>query len=123
MGKYISLLENLCIYENMSELWAIPKHKNCLFSEWNELVLPPFLILKTKLKNNDKFISFLFIELTENFSLKDSKIATVKIFQKGKINILGVKNQEYANKIYIFLKKMINENIHNFIAIKPMPDA
>jgi hypothetical protein len=123
MGRYISLLEDLCIYEDMTELWSIPKHKKCLFSEWNELVIPPFLILKTKLKNNDKFISFLFIELAENFVLKNCKIATIKIFQKGKINILGVKNQEYANKIYLFLKKMIYENIHNFIAIKPIPDV
>jgi hypothetical protein len=107
----------------MSELWAIPKHKNASFSEWNELVLPPFLILNTKLKNNDKFISFLFIQLSDNFILKDCKIATVKIFQKGKINILGVKDQSFAQQIYAFIEKIILHNMEQFIAIKMQPDC
>jgi len=123
IGEYIQLLEYLYIYEDMSEKWAIPIHEENSFKRWEKLILPPFLISDTKLKNNDKHISFTFIPLSTEIKPKKGKIATIKIFQQGKINILGIKNEFYANQIYIFLKNIIRYNIKNFIVLKMIPDV
>ena len=123
LGSYIYLLQELFIYEEMSELWAIPKFKIGKFCKYNKIILPPFLIMDTKLMNNDKHISFSFVELQENFTLKKCKKARVKIFQGGKINVLGVKNLHIINKIYKFLDDLIRYNTENFISIKPLPDC
>lgn len=128
IGEYIQLLEDRYLYEGMIELmpeieYLLPVHKVNSFSKWNELVLPPFLISDTKLKNNDKYISFIFIPFSTEIGPKKGRIATVKIFQKGKINILGVKKQEHAEQIYDFLKKLIMLNIEQLIAIKLKPDV
>jgi hypothetical protein len=123
IGEYIQLLEYLYIYEDMTEKWAIPIHEENSFKKWEKLILPPFLISDTKLKNNDKHISFTFIPLSTEIKPKKGKIATIKIFQQGKINILGIKNEYYANKIYIFLKNIIKNNVKNFIVVKMIPDV
>jgi hypothetical protein len=122
IGEYIQLLEYLYIYKDMTEKWAIPIHENNSFKRWKKLILPPFLISDTKLKNNDKHVSFTFIPLSTEIKPKKGKIATIKIFQQGKINILGIKNEFDANKIYIFLKDIIRYNIENFIVLKMIPD-
>jgi hypothetical protein len=123
IGEYIQLLEYLYIYEDMSEKWAIPIHEENSFKRWKKLILPPFLISDTKLKNNDKHVSFTFIPLSTEIKPKKGKIATIKIFQQGKINILGIKNEFYANKIYTFLRNIIKFNIENFIVLKMIPDV
>ena len=123
LGSYIYLLQELFIYEDMSELWAIDKFKEGKFAKYNEIILPPFLIMDTKLMNNDKHISFSFVELQEDFTLKKCKKATVKIFQGGKINILGLKDLAIIQKIYKFLDDLIIYNTRNFISIKPLPDC
>jgi len=123
IGEYIQLLEDLYIYEDMSEKWAIPIHEENSFKKWEKLVLPPFLISDTKLKNNDKHISFTFIPLSTEIKAKKGKIATIKIFQQGKINGLGLKNEVHAKKIYTFLKNIIKNNVRNFIVLKMLPDS
>jgi len=123
IGEYIQLLEYLYIYEDMSEKWAIPIHEENSFKRWKKLILPPFLISDTKLKNNDKHISFTFIPLSSDIKPKKGKIATIKIFQQGKINILGIKNEFDANKIYTFLRNIIRFNIEKFIVLKMIPDV
>jgi hypothetical protein len=123
LGSYIYLLQELFIYEGMSELWAIDKFKEGKFAKYNEIILPPFLIMDTKLMNNDKHISFSFVELQEDFTLKKCKKANVKVFQGGKINILGLKDLYIIQKIYKFLDDLIRYNTRNFISIKPLPDC
>ena len=128
IGEYIQLLEDRYLYDGMTTLMPelanlLPVHKKNSFSKWNELILPPFLISDTKLKNNDKYISFIFIPFSTEVGPKKGRIATVKIFQRGKINILGVKDPKHAEEIYIFLRTLIMANIQQFVAIKIRPDS
>jgi hypothetical protein len=128
IGEYIQLLEDRYLYDGMTTLmpeleYLLPVHKKNSFSKWDKLILPPFLILDTKLKNNDKYISFIFIPFSTEVGPKKGRIATVKIFQRGKINILGVKDPKHAEEIYIFLRTLIMANIQQFIAIKIRPDS
>lgn len=128
IGEYIQLLEDRYLYDGMTTLMPelanlLPVHKKNSFSKWNELILPPFLISDTKLKNNDKYISFIFIPFSTEVGPKKGRIATVKIFQRGKINILGVKEPKHAEEIYIFLRTLIMANIQQFVAIKIRPDS
>jgi hypothetical protein len=127
IGEYIQLLEDRYLYDGMTDLmpelaYLLPVHKKNSFSKWNDLILPPFLISDTKLKNNDKYISFIFIPFSTEVGPKKGRIATVKIFQRGKINILGVKDPKHAEQIYAFLRRLIMANIYQFIAIKIQPD-
>jgi hypothetical protein len=127
IGEYIQLLEDRYLYDGMTKLmpeleYLLPVHKKNSFSKWNDLILPPFLISDTKLKNNDKYISFIFIPFSTEVGPKKGRIATVKIFQRGKINILGVKDPKHAEQIYAFLRRLIMANIYQFIAIKIQPD-
>jgi len=128
-GEYISQLENKKLYEGAYLIWDslvterpldyfIEKFKNTVFSKYNHLILPPFIIHNTKLINNNKYISFLFKDVSDGATSK--KIATVKIFQKGKINILGAKNAKHVRLIYNFIIDIIRHNIEQMISIKAL---
>ena len=115
--EYFNGKPQLRLYINDSkEKSNIEKFKNTVFSKYNQLILPPFIIHNTKLINNNKYISFLFKDVSDGITSK--KIATVKIFQKGKINILGAKNAEHVRLIYNFIRNIIRHNIEQMISIK-----
>jgi hypothetical protein len=122
LGEYIYLLQELFIYEGMTELWAIDKFKEGKFAKYNSIILPPFLIMDTKLMNNDKHISFSFVTLKEDFTLKKGKNAVVKVFQGGKLNFLGLKDPTIIELIYKFIDDLIRFNTRQFISVKPLPD-
>ena len=128
-GEYISQLEKKKLYEGAYEIWDslikdkpldyfIEKFKNTVFSKYNKLILPPFIIHNTKLINNNKYISFLLKDVSDGITSK--KVATVKIFQKGKVNVLGAKNIDHVKSIFNFIKMVILYNIEQMISIKAL---
>ncbi len=75
------------------------------------LVPPPFLVRETKPPIEDVKLTFKFGRIR------------VKIFQRGKVNILGSDSFESAHKIHQYLSQLIQTNRSKFIRLQPRSDA
>jgi hypothetical protein len=75
----------------------------------------PFPIQEVKAAQEDMKIAF-------KFMIRE-KTVRINIFLRGKINILGVRQHDDADLIYLYLQTIFNDNWDNFTIIKPRPDA
>ena len=75
------------------------------------MVAPPFPVRETKPPIEDVKLTFKFGKIR------------VKIFQRGKINILGSDSFESANKIHSYLTDLLVANRRQFTRLQPRSDA
>lgn len=75
------------------------------------LIPPPFVIRETKPPIEDVKLTFKFRRIR------------IKIFMRGKINILGADSFESANKIHQYMSELLRTNHSKFIRIQPKSDS
>lgn len=75
------------------------------------LVVPPFAVRETKPPIEDVKLTFKFGRVR------------VKIFQRGKVNILGADSFEAAHAIHAYLADLLEANRAKFIRVQPRSDA
>jgi hypothetical protein len=85
-----------------------------LFSDWDVIVLPPYLVRETKPPVEDGKASFRFVVGT--------RMPRVNAFLMGKINILGANSPECGDAIYAFLQELLRANWTMFVGLEPRRD-
>jgi hypothetical protein len=111
MAEYFITLEDLKVLEGKS---LSQKESDAIVNKLphgSTLIPPPFHVRETKPPIEDVKLTFKFGRIR------------VKIFQRGKVNILGSDSFESANKIHRYLTQLIQANRSKFIRLQPKSDA
>ncbi len=85
------------------------------FDGWPTVVFPPFIIRETKPPTDNVNVSF-------RFDAGNSR-PRVNVFQEGKVNILGAKSYEVADKIYEFFVRLFTLDWDMLVSLMPRRDS